>query len=81
LGLVGFFCGSGLDAVVGDQRGAVAGVACGDAGGGDGVAALLAVGDFEVEVEELLQEVFAGGEAVGLEHGLIERGVEARWGV
>jgi hypothetical protein len=36
-----------------------------DAGGSDGFAGVDALGRFEVEVEELLEEVAFGGEAVG----------------
>jgi hypothetical protein len=46
-----------------------------DAGGGDRFAAIDAGRDFEVEVQELLEEVFLGGEAVGGEDG----GVEGKW--
>jgi hypothetical protein len=49
------------DAVVGDE-GLGVGEVVRDAGGGDGFAAVNAGGDFEVEVEELLEEVFLGGE-------------------
>jgi len=40
-----------------------------DAGGGDRVVAVDAHRHFEVEVEELLEEVAIGGEAVGGEDG------------
>lgn len=46
-----------------------------DAGGGDGVVVVDVRGDFEVEVEELLEEVFFRSEAVGGEDGGVEGGV------
>lgn len=45
------------------------------AGGGDGISGGEAGGDLLVEVEELGEEVRLGGEAVGGEHGGIQRGV------
>jgi len=48
----------GADAVVGDEGFGVREVGR-DAGGGDGFVAIDARGDFKVEVEELLKEVFA----------------------
>lgn len=56
------------DAVVGDE-GFWIGEIGRDAGGGDGIVEVDARGDFEVEVEELLEEVAIGGEAVGGEDG------------
>lgn len=47
----------------------------GDARRRDLLAARFAGGDFVVEVEQLLEEVLRGGEAVGLERGGVERGV------
>jgi hypothetical protein len=64
----------GADAVVGDEGFGVRKVGR-DAGSGDWFAAIDARGDFEVEVEELLQQVFLGGEAVGCEYGVVECGV------
>jgi hypothetical protein len=60
------------DAVVGDKRAGVA-VGGGDAGGGDGFAAVEPARDVEVEVEELGEQVGAGVEAVGVECGGVER--------
>jgi hypothetical protein len=57
------------DEIVGDE-GFWVGEIGRDAGGGDGFAAVDARGDFEVEVEELPEEVFLGGEAVGGEDGV-----------
>ena len=54
----------GPDAIVGD-KGFRVGEIGRDARGGDGFVLLDALGDIEVEVEELLEEVFFGGEAVG----------------
>jgi hypothetical protein len=48
-----------------------------EAGGGDGFVAVDAGGYFEVQVEELLQEIIVGGEAVGGEDRGIEGGVGA----
>src|SRR6266567_5079756 len=44
-------------------------------GGGDGLAGGDSGGDVEVEFEELGEEVFFGGEAVGGQYGGVERGV------
>jgi hypothetical protein len=46
------------DAVVGDER-LLVGIVGRDAGGYDGFASIDACDDFEVEVEELLEEVLA----------------------
>jgi hypothetical protein len=43
-----------------------------DAGGGDWFAAFDALPHFEIEVEQLLEEVLLGGEAVGGQYGRVE---------
>jgi hypothetical protein len=62
------------DAVVGDKGLRIRKVGR-DAGGGDGFVAIDARGDVEVEVKELLEEVFLDGEAIGNENGGVEGGV------
>jgi len=64
----------GADAVGGDEGFGVGEVGR-DAGGGDALRCVDARGHFEVEVEELLEEVAFGGKAVGGEDGGIEGGV------
>ncbi|MBN1346048.1 MAG: hypothetical protein JXQ73_25395 [Phycisphaerae bacterium] len=44
-------------------------VGWGDSGGGDGLVVVDGGCDGEVEVEELLEQVLAGREAVGIEDG------------
>ena len=63
-----------LDAV-GGEEGLGVGEVGRDAGGGDGFALVDAGSDGEVQVEELLEEVLLGGEAVGGQHGGVEFGV------
>lgn len=72
--------GSGLNAVVGDEVGGVA-VGGGDAWGGNLLAGVDRPSDGEVEVEELLEEVFLRAEATGIEDGGVERGVGVLEGV
>ena len=69
------------DAVVGDQGVGVRAVGGGDAGGGDGGGCFFGGGDGVVEVQELLEEVFVVGEAVGGEAGGVEGGVGVFEGV
>jgi hypothetical protein len=64
----------GADAVVGDE-GFWIGEIRRDAGGGDDFAAFDALCDFEIEVEQLLEEVLFGREAVGGQHRVVECGV------
>ncbi len=63
-----------LDAIVGDEPCRV-GVVGRDAGGGAGVALFDSGGDGEVQVEKLLEQIFARGETVRLHHGRVECGV------
>ncbi len=62
------------DAVAGDKCCRVA-IGRRDAGGGDGLAGFFAAGDFEVQGEELGEEVLFRVEGVGVEDGGVEGGV------
>ena len=61
----------GADTILGHEAGRV-GIAGGNAGGGHRFAGRFAPGDFQVEREQLSQDVFLGREAVGGQNGGVE---------
>ncbi len=69
-----------MDGIFRDQRGGVA-IVGRDAGGGDGLAFFEAGGDGEVQIQQLLEEVGLGVEAVSDEDGGGEGGVGVFEGV
>jgi hypothetical protein len=56
-------------------------IVLGKARGGDGFAALDLAGDFQVQGEELGEQIFVGAEAIGSENGGVQGGVGVFEGV